>query len=230
MVLGATAMVGFFSWYYYNLDWTLLYKSMLLIGMGVAALIAWFGLNKCYHQAVQKQAKPFKLSTPQKNQWLAIVAVILTLIVINFQINQKLNLIDTGEKLIFPLAPIDPRAIMQGDYMRLRFDLGIKILKRINLANQKINPQALHGLAVVNKDDNDVVSFVDLYHHQALNKNQRLIPYQYKRYQIVFSTDAFYFQEGQASHFQQAKYGEFRYSKNGELILVHLLDKDFKVL
>ena len=74
-----------------------------------------------------------------------------------------------------------------------------------------------------------MVNFVELYTDQELKENQYKLPFKYRNYRIQLTTDAFYFQEGKAQHYNKAVYGEYRY-KNGELLLVNLIDKDFKVL
>ena len=80
------------------------------------------------------------------------------------------------------------------------------------------------------KGDNQVVSFVALFNTQEIKQNQYKIPFKMRKYQIVFTTDAFYFQEGKANHFQKARFGQFRMSKSGEMLLVNMIDENFKIL
>ena len=40
---------------------------------------------------------------------------------VNVSIWQKEQLLNHGKIVLLPLAPVDPRSLMQGDYMRLRF-------------------------------------------------------------------------------------------------------------
>jgi uncharacterized membrane-anchored protein len=230
IVLGGFAIVSFFSWYYYNLQATLLFKSVTLVILGVCLLLGKYILSNIYKEFDGVKSEGFKLKKIQFQHVLVLVTVVVVLIAINININKKENLITNGEKLIFPLAPVDPRSLMQGDYMRLRFELADDIQKRLRLLNNTMALPVQQGFVVVEKSDKGIVTFVDLFHNQDLKNSQRIIPYKYRNYRVIFTTDAFYFEEGQARHFQKAKFGEFRYSKDGELILVHLLDKDFKVL
>ena len=228
MVLGGFATVSFFSWYYYNLQASLLFKSVTLVVLGVCLIAAKFALSYLYEDS--NQSKGFKFKKIQPQHIVVLVTVILVLAATNININKKEDLIVNGEKLFFPLAPVDPRSLMQGDYMRLRFQLAVNIQKRLSLLNNKAVIPMQQGFVVVEKNEKSVVSFVDLFHKQALEDSQLLIPFKYRNYRVVFTSNAFYFQEGQASHFQKAKFGEFRRSKEGDLILVHLLDKNLKVL
>ena len=48
---------------------------------------------------------------------------ILILCIINVLVYQKEQHLSNGEVVLLELAPVDPRSLMQGDYMRLRFAL-----------------------------------------------------------------------------------------------------------
>jgi len=229
IVLGVFSIVSFFSWYYYNLHATLLFKSMVLVAMGFTMLASWLIFNYLYNN--NKPINTFKPHRINKHHWLGIATILTTLIVINFNINKKETLIETGEVLLLKLAPVDPRSIMQGDYMRLRFDLANEIAIEIRKLNEENTiSQYYDGKAIVSKDENNIVSFIELYKDQSIEQNQRLMPYKYRNGMVKFTTNAFFFEEGQASHFQQAEYGQFKMSKDGEIILVHMVDKDLNVL
>lgn len=230
MVLGGLSTLSFFSWYYYNLQETLLFKSVLLVILGVCLLVAKFVLENLYKEFNDSKLDGFKFKQIKSQHIVVLATVILVLIATNININKKEDLIVNGEKLVLPLAPVDPRSLMQGDYMRLRFKLAVDIQKKLRIQNNNKAIPMQQGFVVVEKNEKGVVTFIDLFHKQKLEESQLLIPYKYRNYRVVFTTNAFYFQEGQASHFGAAKFGEFRHSKDGELILVHLLDKDFKVL
>lgn len=236
IALGSFAVISFFSWYYYNLSATLLFKSIVLIILGIAMLIAWFVLNYAYTNDVATSNKSanrltkLKIKPFTKDKYLGLVTVLIALVAINFNINSKQNLIKHGETLLFKLAPVDPRSIMQGDYMRLRFDLAVQIHERLKLLHSTTAIPNQRGFVIVTRDANNIATFIDLYNNQELGNNQYMIPYKFRKYQVIFTTDAFYFQEGKAQHFQQAEYGEFKLSSSGEMLLVNMLDKNFKQL
>ncbi len=229
IVLGALSSISFFSWYYYNLQVSLLIKSITLVILGIALLMAWLAINYSYGKKKKYTLQSVKFQAINKNKWLAAATVFIAIIAINININKKQDLIKNGETLLFKLAPVDPRSIMQGDYMRLRFALSNEITQRINLLNPNKTIPNKQGFAVVEKNSDNVVSFVDLFHNQELTKNQYMIPYKYRNRQTKFTTDAYYFQEGTAGKYQISIYGEYRYA-NGEMLLVNLVDKDFNVL
>ena len=63
------------------------------------------------------------------------IVVLLTgmtiIFLVNFAIWQKQTHLDKGEEIFLELAPVDPRSLMQGDYMALRFELSDAIQKAI---------------------------------------------------------------------------------------------------
>jgi uncharacterized membrane-anchored protein len=54
---------------------------------------------------------------------LLLVAALLVLGLINHAIWQKEQLLANGDIVRLKLAPVDPRSLMQGDYMRLDFEV-----------------------------------------------------------------------------------------------------------
>jgi uncharacterized membrane-anchored protein len=224
IVLGSLAMISFFSWYYYNLQSTLLIKSIYLIVMAIVFMFCWFILPKVTNKAKTDKTDSFHINSLTLDKTIAIVVVIAILLAININIRGKQLLLTDGEIVLLKMAPVDPRSIMQGDYMRLRFDLQNEIL------NDRNRGTFQQGQIIVNRGENNIATFEKIFNDEELKPNQFLIPYKIRNYRVVFTTDAFYFQEGKASHFQKAVYGEFRVSKDGEVILSNMVDKDFIVL
>ncbi len=229
IAIGIFSALGFISWYYYNLQVTLLVKSVLLMAVGVAMFATYALLNHLYSPKKSSKETSFKFSQPTTSQWVVVATVVLVLAAVTVNINKKEDLIMYGDKLLFPLAPVDPRSLMQGDYMRLRFDLATQISAKLQQLNTQNTIPEYTGFAVVEKDDKGIVAFVDLYNNHNLTQDQYMIPFKNRNHQIHFTTNAFYFQEGMRKHYQQARFGEFRY-KNGEMLLVNMVDKDFNVL
>lgn len=243
MVLGLLATVLFFAWYYYNLNVSLLNKSLILFGCGVLCLL---GRKLFLEEDKKTTAKTsWSLFPLQLAQWIPLAMVIASLLLINWQIHKKETLLDSGRSLVLQLAPVDPRSIMQGDYMRLRFAVQNQIRNHFEqqqqgLSYQQIKESSFNGFAILKLGENNVATFgrvagsdLDSYldlNPQNTNQEQVKIPFRKRGFQILLSTDAYYFQEGKAEHFQQAKYGEFKLSDDGEMILSHLLDESFNRL
>ena len=53
--------------------------------------------------------------------WLVIAGLVLVLGVANYDILQKQQVVENGQQILLRLRPVDPRSLMQGDFMQLRY-------------------------------------------------------------------------------------------------------------
>jgi len=151
---------------------------------------------------------------------IALITLILILVIVNYSIYKKEQHLKNGKKIYLELVPVDPRSLMQGDYMALRFDIERKMY--YNLSNKKNQD----GRILVSVNKKQIVSFVSIYVGQKLKKNELLIKYRLRNGVVKFATNAFFFEEGLSKKYEKARYGEFRVNKNGELLLVGLANKN----
>jgi len=229
MALGLFSLIGFFSWYYYNLNFTLLTKSLILMLLGLGMIASFFFINKIYKKQENVNKLSLAMHTPKGSKILVIATITLLLTAANINISKKENLISTGDTLLFQLAPVDPLSLMQGFYMRINTKIARQIQSALYEKNQNNTIKISDGFVIVEKGDNNVVNYVSLYENQELKPNQYKIPFKMRKGRIQFTTDAYYFQEGKAQHYNKATHGEYRY-KDGEMLLVNLIDENFKVL
>lgn len=159
---------------------------------------------------------------------LAIGAV-LVLAAINISIVEKETLLHSGQSVLLELAPVDPRSLMQGDYMRLRYEA----------TNQARAIQAelpRRGKLVVSLDANGVATFQRIYSPgDSLNDNEILLefrrnPSSFGRDTIRLGAESFFFQEGKADLYADARYGELRVAEDGSSVLVGLRDAEREIL
>ena len=147
---------------------------------------------------------------------VALVAGLAMLALVNFGIYQRELLLTQGRIVLLELAPVDPRSLMQGDYMRLNFAL----------ANQAFPLERRHALAdghiIVALDSNRVGRFRRLADGRPLAPGEIALRYRIRAGQPNFATNAFFFEEGTAQAYAGARYGEFRVGEDGEMILTGL--------
>lgn len=152
---------------------------------------------------------------------LVLGGLLLVLLVPNYAILQKERLLADGTLVLLELAPVDPRSLIQGDYMRLDYAVARELSGRI--------PR--EGNIVVRLDDRGVASFVRRHDPNAsLAAGELLLRYRVRDRLVRIATDAFFFQEGHASRYERARFGELRVSKSGESVLVALRDSAYRVL
>jgi uncharacterized membrane-anchored protein len=141
----------------------------------------------------------------------------------NAMIASKEAAIRTGETIYLELAPVDPRSLMQGDYMALDYQLE----RDVEAQTREHGGGDRRGKLVV-KADRGAARFVRFYHGEQLSPGEHLLRYRRDRHgRIQIGANAFFFQEGHADHYAGAKYGEYKVAPTGEAILVALRRADF---
>jgi len=152
---------------------------------------------------------------------LLIISSVLVLIALNFAIFEKEQLKKKGDTVLLVLAPVDPRSLMQGDYMALRYEM--------ERQTPLLNEDSSGGYLVLTLDQNKVGSFKRFYQEgETLANDEKLLRYRLKRSSIQIAPNAFFFQEGQGQLYQKARYGEFKVDESGNHLLVGLVDEHFK--
>lgn len=214
--LGAAWIVGSF---YYQLQWTLADKALVLAAAGAAlAAIAW--------TAPREHAPAARASFAARPAALVASAAVLALLVANVSIWQKEALIAEGRALFVELAPVDPRSLMQGDYMRLNWRLPTDGEDRLR---QLVTLERPHVIAM--RDQRGVARLLRVTGSDApVGPDELRIELTPKGGRWVLVTDAWYFREGQAQRWARARYGEFRVGSDGRALLVGLADAELRPL
>lgn len=165
------------------------------------------------------------------NKIIVIISGIFVLGLINFSIWQKQQHIAKGEVIRLELAPVDPRSIMQGDYMTLNYAIQNHIrraLKQNQIDGNQLVPQRSYVVVAIN--ENSVAQYVRLDSTTELAENERKLEFRVRNNRIKFATNAFFFAEGDEPAYTNARFGQFSVNEAGEVLLVSLLDKDFQIL
>lgn len=161
---------------------------------------------------------------------IALVALAVILVLVNWSIAAKEKHLAEGRIVYLELAPVDPRSLMQGDYMALRFRVADEVYKALPKAGDgkggRHDVAAADGSVVVHLDERDIGSFKALYADQTLAQDEIRIRYRVRDGAVKFATNAYFFQEGHGNAYQPARYGQFRVDDRGELLLIALYDKD----
>ena len=149
---------------------------------------------------------------------LIILGAALVLGAVNFSILGKEGIKRNGEVIYLDLAPIDPRSVMQGDYMALRFRLAQQITARPVDSESAFAPLTL--------DARRIASLAPAGAPSTLK-----IRYRMRNGSVWLGTNAFFFEEGSEARFAPARYGEFRIDpQSGEAVLVGLRDANLNPL
>lgn len=218
--LAAAWIVGAF---YYALAWPLQLKAVMLLGAG-----AWLGAVAAWAWRAQRApaaAAPAAAASPMGRARTGLaLSTAAVLAVANGGIWQKEALIANGRPLFVELVPVDPRSLMQGDYMALRFALPAVTAPPPGL----LRPTRPTVLA--RRDPRGVATLHPLAPGASPLPDEVLIELTPKNGDWVLVTDAWFFTEGEAARWAQARYGEFRVDGSGRALLVGLRGAQLQAL
>lgn len=151
-----------------------------------------------------------------------LLGLALVLGVTNYGIWQRQRVVESGRVLLLELRPVDPRSLIQGDYMALAYeDQAFP-----DQARAKQMPR--RGRVVLSLDENDVGRFVRLDTGGPLAPNELRLRYKLRldAGELRYGAESFQFQEGQAALYTDARYGILRVGPAGKSVLVGLADAD----
>ena len=163
-----------------------------------------------------------RLSALSHRSRLLVLAVTSAaiLVMINIQIANKQDILENGQTLLLKLAPRDPRSLLQGDYMALRYTMTDAVAQAARAA------QISDGRIVVELAPNNEAGFVALYQGQALAQGQHVLRFRRRGESVRLASDAYFFEEGQWQTYADARYGELRVDSHGDAVLVGLRDSE----
>ena len=148
-------------------------------------------------------------------------AGVLVLAIVNWTIYARERHLAEGRVVLLELAPVDPRSLMQGDYMALAFAVA-------NAAALRERPT--DGRMIVALDASGVGRFVRRDDGSPLAPDEIALRYRVRDGRVKFGSNAFFFQEGHAGDYAGARYGELRVSPAGEVLLTGLRGAAFEPL
>ena len=148
---------------------------------------------------------------------------------VNWSIYGKEKHLADGQIVYLELTPVDPRSLMQGDYMALRFRLINQVYealpRRDDSSESDQDEHGSDGYVVASLDEQRRGTFKDLYNGQALSEGEILLRYRIRNGKVKFATNAFFFKEGDEKYYRPARYGMFRVDGKGDLLLEAMYDQ-----
>lgn len=176
-------------------------------------------------------------------KYIIIVNLIIVLVYFGITVFHKETILKEGQLVLLELAPVDPRSLMQGDYMQLSYKMvqssymddivSNNDTVRVNsvLDPNLENSLPKRGALVVKLDDNGVGEGVRVFSKsEPLKEGEILIRYFKPDWRLNIGAESYFFQEGEGEKFEKAKYGGLRIDKKGNSILIGLYDSDRKLI
>lgn len=158
--------------------------------------------------------------------WLVVAGAILVLGAANKTIWQRQQIVDEGRPVLLELRPVDPRSLIQGDYMALAYAETVFPVP----AERSGLPR--RGSFIVALDADNVAAFARLDNGGPLAANEARIKYKLiDRFGGVrLGAESYFFQEGQANVFADAEYGVLHVDTAGNSVLIGLAGVDKTVI
>lgn len=214
--LGIVALAGFLVRTYYELDLSLLWTSFALACASGATLAARAfllrGADDVGTRTTGSILSPVLLAPRRRGLVLLAPTLVVTLLVLGL-VAHKEHQIESGAMVLLRLAPQDPRSLLQGDFMRLRYELA-----------SEVTSSAAEGDVVVRLDASRIATTA-LDEGEAKDGDVR-IRWHRVRGQVVFGADSFFFGEGRGDQMAAARFVEVRVAADGTPVLMHLLAED----
>ena len=248
------AFVVYLGGFYYQLSIPLLYKGVLLVSFAVIFAIVTLFLHARYKAPSQSAVENH--SVFKAPIWLVGVFVIALLGAVNYKVQQFEDVLATGKPVVLKIAPVDPRSLMQGDYMVLNYAIlsefqQSQVLPESNESfesNESIDTLESNETTGIDESSPSgnkayILVHLDKTHVATFCEAQSEIPTDFKhctpnvylpiRYNGSWlpklPSQDYFFAEGKGEYYAQAEYAEYRF-KDGILLLARLLDKDLKGL
>ncbi|QIL83143.1 DUF4401 domain-containing protein [Diaphorobacter sp. HDW4A] len=227
-VLCGLAALWALSMFYYSLAWPLAQKGLGLAAMG-AVLLAGLTLPRLLAGRSTAGADDDHAANGlmQMAAWsrarliCLIVGALLVFGLVNWDVRGKEQVIAHGQPVLVKLVPVDPRSLMQGDYMALRFDLPQTVQEGLE---KTLLPTARVRATLDEKGRATVKSLVAERFDPAAG--EIVLPLKRLKGRWVLVTDAYFFPEGTGKVFERAQYGDFRVLPDGRALLVGLASAD----
>jgi uncharacterized membrane-anchored protein/uncharacterized membrane protein len=216
--------VGLVLWYallfykYYDIAWSLVHKSITLLVAGLLVLGITRMVSRKYKETTVEE--PTFVAGRWKSIWLVVILMV-SFVTFNGVKNEVA--LQSGKEVRLALAPVDPRSMLQGDYVTLRYDISTLPGTTDLPANKKIK-------VVLTPTSEGLYEYGGYYKIKGhWNK-----PYEssddhivvngttYSDHDVQYGIESFFIQEGAGQVFEDKTLAIIKVSENGNALLIEL--------
>lgn len=217
--IALAAIGGYLFLWYHDLQTSLLNKSLAAIGNGVVLLIGAAALRRATGQARETDVHTTKRRLADRLGLAA--ALLLALAIPAWQVAAKEQVLARGQPMLLRLAPVDPRSLIQGDYMILSYAIAEAARDAPGLSRS--------GALIVRLDLDGVATLVRIDDGRPLAQGERRLRYRLRDHQrlgagVRLGAESYFFPEGTGQRYESAMFGELIADERGESVLVALRD------
>lgn len=221
-------LAGSLAVFYYQMSVSLLAKSLWVLASGVVLLAGVPIIDRVSGRGLTRArlAQPGAWLRARRRD-LAITAVLAAacLAIPAGLVASKERVLATGQPVYLELEPRDPRSLMQGDYMVLRYAMEDAVLAQ--------SPERGKGTLIVSLDERGVASFARVDAGEPLADREQRLRFRYVLHgdpSVRIGAESFFFEEGTADVYAVARYGKLVVDPEGRSVLVGLADENLRPL
>ncbi|WP_316811076.1 GDYXXLXY domain-containing protein [Pedobacter heparinus] len=163
-----------------------------------------------------------------------LLNLVLVIGYINWAVAVKEKTLRNGKLLLLELAPVDPRSLMQGDYMRLDYQIN-RLPEETVLDKRGTTTIGKRGYCILKTDSSGVAQRIRFQPDiQPLGAEEIAVKYysngnrSFTR--IHIGAASYFFEEGSAKKYEPARFGGLKIDAEGNTVLVGLYDVNRKLL
>ena len=155
---------------------------------------------------------------------VVLLGLIAALTAAGLTISAKERILADGRTVLLDLAPVDPRSLIQGDYMALRYAPKVLPAAETDLP--------VNGAAVLGLDGAGVAVFRRLDRGDPLAADEVRLRYRslLPDGDVRYGAESYFFEEGLAEAYQVARYGVLKVDGAGRSVLVGLADAEGRLI
>jgi len=169
---------------------------------------------------------------------LIVVNIVLLFVITGFSAQKEESYKKLDSYFYLELRPVDPRSLLQGDYMTLNTEFIYQNKSYDYYEEEKKEEteqererrelaEAKKAYIAIRLDGNKVAKFVKLAKEKTDEKDLLFIAYKSNGYSVDINANSYLFQEGTGDKYENARYAKVVLVDN-KLRLIDLRDKDFK--
>ncbi len=133
-----------------------------------------------------------------------------------YSMYKKESIITDGKLILIPLAPRDPRSLLQGDYMSLSYNWEM-------LSDQNVGFK--RGCIVFKYSDETFTPLRLERSLDTLQSDEKCIKYFGSFPNLKIGAESYFFQEGKAKDFESARFVGLKLATNGDKVIIGLFDE-----
>ncbi|WP_052754906.1 GDYXXLXY domain-containing protein [Lampropedia cohaerens] len=171
--------------------------------------------------------------TIRRRHWqIALMAAVCAVLALaGWTVRQHERTLSQGQIVYRQLNAADPRALMQGDYMALRYTEEESLAITLYYARDPLMPAAnMPQFAYFRLDTRRRATLVGWGETSQVAAGLLALRIRYRNGQPTLGPNAFFFQEGTADRYAAAAWAMLRVAPDGDALLVALTDEDLKPL